>query len=123
MERTYPAPLAQDEILYPESDGLPMVENTKQYDPLTTIKGNLDILNADQPHVFVAGDLFWYPVEGHPEIRLAPDVMVVFGWPKGHRGAYMQWREGNIPPQIIFEILSPGNTVVEMNRKFRFYDQ
>ncbi|MEE6161048.1 hypothetical protein U9R62_06765 [Cylindrospermopsis raciborskii DSH] len=36
--------------------------------------------------VFVAGDLFWYPVEGSNKIKLAPDTMVVFGRPKGMGG-------------------------------------
>ena len=35
--------------------------------------------------------------------------MVVFGRPKGRRGSYRQWEEDNIPPQVVFEILSPGN--------------
>ncbi|RIK40616.1 MAG: hypothetical protein DCC55_14555 [Chloroflexi bacterium] len=123
LERSYPSQTPSTEIIYPESDGLPMAENTKQYDWITLIKGNIDIIFAADPNVFVAGDLFWYPVEGHPEIRQAPDVMVVFGRPKGHRGSYLQWREDNVAPQVVFEILSPGNTVVEMNRKFRFYEQ
>jgi Uma2 family endonuclease len=123
MDRFDLAQPTTDEIVYPDSDGQPMAENTKQYDWITTIKGNLDIIYAADPQVFIAGDLFWYPVEGHPEIRQAPDVLVVFGRPKGHRGSYQQWREANIAPQVVFEILSPGNTVVEMNRKFRFYER
>ena len=74
--------------------------------------------NAD---VFVAGDLFWYPVEGSNKIKLAPDIMVVFGRPKGHRGSYRQWEEDDIPPQVVFEILSPGNTQDEMDKKKLFY--
>ena len=46
-------------------------------------RGGLDALFIDDPNVFVAGDLLWYPVEGKPNIRIAPDVMVVFGRPKG----------------------------------------
>jgi hypothetical protein len=49
--------------------------------------------------------------------------MVVFGRPKGDRGSYRQWQENNIPPQVVFEILSPGNTRSEMNRKLLFYDR
>ncbi len=49
--------------------------------------------------------------------------MVVFGRPKGDRGSYKQWQEDNIPPQIVFEILFPGNTRAEMNRKLLFYDR
>jgi len=71
----------------------------------------------------VAGDLLWYPVEGRPDIRRAPDVMVAIGRPKGDRGAYLQWEEGGQPPQVVFEIWSPGNTVGEMARKHEFYEQ
>ena len=110
------------EIIYQESDGKPMAENTKQYQWLVKIKDNLEIMHRDRHDVFIAGDLFWYPVEGDNRTRFAPDVMVVFGRPKGHRGSYLQWKEGNIPPQVVFEILSPGNTKKEMDRKFDFYE-
>jgi hypothetical protein len=49
--------------------------------------------------------------------------MVIFGRPKGDRGSYQQWREDNIPPQVVFEILSPGNTVKEMIEKYKFYQR
>ncbi len=98
-----------------------MAENTLQFEWIVTIKGGLDHLFADRPDVFVAGDLFWYPVEGHPEIRVAPDALVAFGRPKGHRLSYMQWAEGGIAPQVVFEVLSPGNRFGEMMRKFEFY--
>ncbi|OCQ90590.1 hypothetical protein BCD64_28420 [Nostoc sp. MBR 210] len=111
------------DIIYPETDGQPMAENTKQYRLIVTIQGGLDTLFQDEPNVFVAGDLFWYPVEGNNLNRRAPDVMVVFGRPKGDRGSYLQWQEGNIPPQVVFEILSPSNTAKEMIAKYKFYDR
>jgi hypothetical protein len=49
--------------------------------------------------------------------------MVAIGRPKGDRGAYLQWEEGGQPPQVVFEIWSPGNTVGEMARKHEFYEQ
>ncbi len=110
-------------IIYPDSDGQPMADNTKQFRWIVLIKENLELLFADDPQVFVAGDLLWYPVEGHPEIRVAPDAMVVFGRPKGDRGSYRQWEEDNITPQVVFEILSPGNRVKEMTRKLQFYER
>jgi Uma2 family endonuclease len=109
------------EIIYPDSDGQPMADNTKQFRWIVTIKENLEILFADQPQVFIAGDLLWYPVQGRPDIRVAPDVLVAFNRPKGDRGSYKQWEEENIPPQVVFEILSPGNTIMEMSRKLLFY--
>jgi Uma2 family endonuclease len=111
------------EIIYPDSDGQPMAENTLQFEWIVTIKGGLDATFRHRPDVFVAGDLLWYPVEGKPEIRTAPDAMVVLGRAPGYRGSYKQWEEGNIAPQVVFEILSPGNRTGEMLRKFRFYEK
>ncbi len=112
----------QREIVYPESDGQPMAENTQQFRWIVLIKENLETLFQHDPQVFVAGDLLWYPVQGEPEIRRAPDAMVVFGRPKGDRGSYRQWEEDDIAPQVVFEILSPSNTLTEMFEKLTFYD-
>ncbi|MGK7888316.1 MAG: Uma2 family endonuclease [Leptolyngbyaceae cyanobacterium] len=110
-------------VVYPDSDGQPMADNTKQFRWIVVIQQNLDWLFASDPNVFVAGDLLWYPVEGDNKKRVAPDVMVAFDRPKGDRGSYRQWEEANVPPQVVFEILSPGNTKVEMDRKLLFYHQ
>jgi Uma2 family endonuclease len=110
-------------IVYPTSDGKPMAENTLQWRWIVTIVGGLRARFADDPNVFIAGDLLWYPVEGRPDIRVAPDGLVAFGRPRGERGAYLQWQEGNIAPQVVFEVLSPGNRGGEMARKFQFYQR
>jgi Uma2 family endonuclease len=111
------------EIIYPESDGLPMSDHTRQFRWIVTIKENLELLFAKEPNVFVAGDLLWYPVEGNNKLAYAPDTMVVFGRPKGDRGSYQQWKEDNIAPQVVFEILSPSNRLGEMMRKLDFYQK
>jgi Uma2 family endonuclease len=110
-------------IIYPDSDGQPMADNTKQFNWIVRIKENLEVLFANNLDVFVAGDLLWYPVEGNNTIRRAPDTMVAFGRPKGDRGSYKQWEENGIAPQVVFEILSPGNRSSEMIAKFQFYDR
>jgi Uma2 family endonuclease len=109
-------------IQYPDSDGQPMADNTLQYRWLVTIQGGIDAMFKNDPHVFVAGDLLWYPVEGNNKIRIAPDILVAFNRPKGYRGSYLQWKENNIPPQVVFEILSPSNTLTEMAKKWQFYN-
>jgi Uma2 family endonuclease len=111
------------EIIYPDSDGQPMADSTLQFRWITTIKTNLDWLFRNQSDVFVAGDLLWYPVENDNKLRQSPDIMVVFGRPKGERGSYRQWLENNISPQVVFEILSRGNTLTEMAKKQLFYDR
>ena len=118
-----PTTLNPTEIIYPETDGKPMANNTEQFNWIVAIEQNLEWLFANDPNVFVAGDLFWYPVEGKPHIVNAPDVLVVLGRPKGKRGSYMQWKEEGIAPQVVFEILSPGNTKSEMERKLVFYER
>jgi Uma2 family endonuclease len=113
----------KSEIVYPDSDGQPMADNTRQFRWIVTIKENLEILFANDDNVFVAGDLLWYPVEGNNKERQAPDAMVIFGRPKGDRGSYQQWKEDNIAPQVVFEILSPGNYPMEMSKKLLFYQK
>jgi Uma2 family endonuclease len=110
-------------IIYPESDGKPMADNTKQLRWITVLYGNLSAMFRDRPDVLVAGDLFWYAVQDEPEERAAPDVLVVFGRPKGDRGSYKQWEEGGIPVTVAFEILSPSNTPEEMVEKSLFYER
>lgn len=63
----------------------------------------------------VAVETIIYP-ENDGKPRAAPDVMVIFDRPKGDREAYLQWREGGIAPQVVFEVLSPGNTRREMEQ-------
>ena len=111
------------EIVYPFSDGKPMAESIEQLRWITLLYGNLDAMFHDRKDVFVAGDNFWYPVEGEPDIVYAPDVYVVFGRPKGDRSSYKQWEENDIPLTVVFEILSPANTREEMDAKFHFYDE
>src|SRR5262249_15537875 len=110
-------------VIYPDSDGKPVSDNTRQMQWIVVLFGNSSALFATARDVFVAGDLLWYPVEGHPEIRAAPDVLVVFGRPKGHRGSYKQWEEDNVPVTVAFEILSPKNTPDEMDQKLDFYEE
>lgn len=115
--------ISKPEIIYPDSDGKPMADNTKQFELIVEIKKGLDLLYINDPNVFIAGDLFWYPVQGQPKIVTAPDVMVVFGRHKGDRGSYRQWEEDNIAPQVVFEILSPSNDRLEMSKKLLFFDR
>jgi Uma2 family endonuclease len=115
--------LNRPEVIYPESDGLPVADNTKQFRWMVTIQGGLDAIFMQDPNVFVAANLLWYPIEGDNEIRIAPDVFVAKGRPKGDRGSYQQWLENNIVPQVVFEIVSPGNRAGKLTEKFDFYNQ
>jgi len=113
----------KSKIIYPDDNGEPMSDNTEQFRLIVWIKENLELLFANDANVFVAGNLLWYPVEGNNKISQAPDAMVVFGRPKGYRGSYQQWLEDNIPPQVVFEIWSPGNRLTPMIQKFKVYER
>lgn len=123
MSVTQPKTQPETETIYPESDGKPLADNTKQFRWILYIYTGVASLFKDDPNVFVAGDLLWYPVEGDNKTRTAPDVMVAFGRPKGDRPSYKQWEEDNIPPQVVFEVLSPGNRLSELIEKFLFYQR
>ena len=109
----------EEELLYPASDGLPMSDNMKQWQLMVEVTENLDLMLPD----LVAGNNLWYPVEGRPDIRMAPDVYVALGRPKGARSSYLQWKEDNVPLTVVVEVLSPGNSTREMIRKGIFYDR
>jgi hypothetical protein len=116
------APITVDTVVYPDSDGKPVADNTLQWDWMVKIVGELRELFAGQT-VFVAGDLFWYPVKGDPKTVMAPDALVAFGRPPGYRGSYKQWEEGGVAPQVVFEVLSPNNTRDEMDEKLKWYEK
>jgi Uma2 family endonuclease len=111
------------DIVYPESDGEPMADYSRQLVWIVVLYGNLAAQYRDDPEVFVCGNQNWFPREGEPELFKAPDVYVVFGRPKGHRTSWKQWIEGGVPMTVVFEILSPRNTYAEMVDKLQFYDE
>lgn len=57
--------LRKEGSLYPGSDGKPIADNTKQLRWIVTIYTGLAGMFRDDPNVFVAADLLWYPVGLH----------------------------------------------------------
>ena len=100
-----------------------MSDNTLQFKWIVTIKEGIEAMFRDDPNVFVAGDLLWYPVEGKQQDPHRPRCPGRVRPAQGERGSYKQWEEGGIAPQVVFEVLSPGNRAAEMERKFQFYER
>ena len=103
-----------------------MAENTLQFEWIVTIKEAWrSCFPGPAAMCSLPGISSGIPSKGHPKIRTAPDAMVAFGRPKGYRGSYMQWEEGGIAPQVVFEILhraiGPGKMITEVQvlRAFR----
>jgi Uma2 family endonuclease len=116
------SPQLDHEVIYPDANGVARFDNTEQFHWIVFLKENLEILLAQNIDVFVAADLLWYPIEGDNRTCIAPDVMVVFGRPKGRRGSYQQWKEYGVVPQIIFEIISLSSSQKKLMAKRDFYE-
>ena len=101
-------PELRKKVIYPERDGKSMSDNTKQFNRIVKIKEGVEVLFADNPDVFVAGDLLWYSVEGSNKIRI-----------EGGSGFVPSSREeGNIARQVVFEVMSPENLIKTLYHSF-----
>jgi hypothetical protein len=75
------------QILYPDSDGKLIADNTIQYHWIVRLVSNLKHLFKDQ-NVFVAGDLLWYPIQADvppvpPPGSRCHDCLWLPGWRSG----------------------------------------
>jgi len=124
MQALLQAPLEQAPAapLFPCSDGKLMADNSRQLQWIVLLYINLCWLFRGRQDVAVHGNMIWYVEQGDPSECQAPDVFVVFGRPPGERESYLQWQEDNVPLTVVFEIISPANTLAEMRKKQEFYD-
>jgi hypothetical protein len=110
-------------IEYPITDDEPVGVASLQFRWMVTLYSHIDFLFADRADVVVHADNFVYPVEGRPDVRVAPDVYVAFGRPKQDHGNYKVWEEGGVFPQVVIELRGPDDTDADMYRKHRDYDR
>ena len=119
-------PFGEDEvddltIDYPSSDGEPMAENDWQYTALTDTVSTLRVRYHGRDDVYVAGDMLIYYHMNRNDIRVAPDVFVVFGATGNHpRDSWLVWREGKAP-DFIMEVASPSTWRRDATEKRRIY--
>jgi Uma2 family endonuclease len=97
-------------------------DNTHQLRCIGALCENLSLLFRDRADVLVASDLRWYPKEGHPEVVVRPNIMVVPGRPPGNRQSYKQWEEEGVPVTVVFEVLSPTLACFDVLDKREFYE-
>jgi Uma2 family endonuclease len=112
----------EEETKYPETDGKPMAETDFQRKPLMYCVEALDAHFADNPQIYVSGDLLIYYEEGNPNKSCAPDVFVVLNVPKKERGIYKMWEEGKAP-DVVIEILSSSTWKKDTTDKKQLYSQ
>ncbi len=123
-------PLSEDDpdIFYPSSDGEPLAESKLQFTPLTetvhvpaTCYYWVDRRYRDRADVFVAGNLLLYYRMNDNEVRVAPDVLVVFGVEDYPRDSYIVWREDGKIPDFVMEIASPSTYTRDLSEKRHIY--
>jgi hypothetical protein len=108
-------------IVYPTSDGKPLAET---YDHLYAILVTLEVLRqylVGQEATVLANQFLYY-AQGFPKLRVAPDVMVIFGVAPGGRDSYKLWEEGQAP-RVVFEMTSKGTQQEDQVIKRHLYAQ
>ena len=116
-------PLSEDDpdIFYPSSDGEPLAESKLQFVPLTETVHVLERRYRGRGDVFVAGNLLIYYRMNDNDVRVAPDVLVVFGVEDYPRDSYIVWREDGKTPDFVMEIASPGTYSRDVTEKRAIY--
>ncbi len=76
---------------------------------------------ADDPNVYISGNLLLYYVEGNRRKHVSPDVLVSFGVPKEPpRDYYLVWKEGKAP-DVVIEITSKSTKCEDKKKKKDLY--
>jgi Uma2 family endonuclease len=118
---TVPKQRQTREIDYPGGDGKPMAETEIH---LTDMIDAIQILQdrfADEPNVYVCGNLLLFYEEGNRRKHVAPDVLVAFGVPKEPpREHYLVWVEGKAP-DVVIEITSKSTKQEDKKKKLGIY--
>ena len=110
-------------IYYPESDGKQTAETDTHRGAMNDLINALEIAFADEPDVYVTGNLMFYYVEGNPRLCTSPDVMFVRGVSKEPpRRVYKLWEEGQ-SPQVVIEISSRKTWAEDLHKKWRLYER
>lgn len=113
-------------VHYPSSDGEPVAETYLHlYALLTTLevlRQYIQRVTFSDPQGTVLGNQFLYYSQGYPNLRVAPDTMVIFNVEPGGRDNYKIWEEGQVP-SVIFEFTSKGTRSQDEGFKKTLYEQ
>ncbi|HEY8283929.1 MAG TPA: Uma2 family endonuclease [Chloroflexota bacterium] len=112
-----------DYATYPTSDGKPMAETEVHRVQMNDSIFSLGILLANEPDVYVGGNMLMYYHEGYGRDHVSADVFVTFGVERGIRECWMTWEEGGRFADVVFEISSPSTIKEDLGKKMRLYAQ
>jgi Uma2 family endonuclease len=106
---------------YPTGDGKPVAETPIHRDNLLDGVKTLELFFADDPLVYVSGNMFVYYEKGNPRKHVAPDEFVALGVPKEkRRDAYLVWLEPR-GPNVVIELTSKSTRNEDLKKKKAIY--
>ena len=108
------------EVEYPDSDGLPMAENTVQCRAIREAMGALENHYKPGREVGIASDLLLYYRQGDPATSVAPDLMVSFDVRMLGLPSYKLWEVGK-PPEFVLEVSSQSSRELDRTKKVELY--
>lgn len=97
-----------------------MAETDWHFVLMAAMRQTLDYRFADDPTIYVSGNLLMYYVRDNKRKHVSPDVFVVKGVEKKQRPYYLTWEEGKNPNAII-EITSKSTRKEDTDTKFVLY--
>jgi Uma2 family endonuclease len=114
-----PAKAAED-LDYPTSDGKPMAETDWHRDLMMALIQTLSAYYADDPRVYVSGNLLVFYEPGNRRRHVSPDVFVVKGVEKRQRPNYLVWEERK-GPEMVIELTSSSTRNEDIEDKYELY--
>ncbi len=106
--------------LYPETDGKPMAASDYHRRLLMWTLQALEEHFAQNPEVYISGDIMMYYREGDPRKSISPDVLVCFGINPKLRRTYRIWEEGKAP-DFVMEFSSKSTYDKDLGEKMDVY--
>jgi Uma2 family endonuclease len=114
--------LKAPELYYPESDGKPMAETDVHRDLMLDLITAVAWRFADDPELYVSGNLFVYFEKGDVHKVVAPDFFVARGVPKHRRRIFKVWEESHAP-ELVIELTSRSTDLEDRGTKRAVYEQ
>jgi Uma2 family endonuclease len=105
---------------YPTTDFKPMAETDWHRILMMTLIPTIDAWFAEDPQVYVSGNLLVFYVPGNKRKHVSPDVFVVKGVPKRQRPNFLVWEEGHAPC-VVIELTSSTTRHEDVVKKFNLY--
>ena len=105
---------------YPETDGKPMAASDYHRRLLMWTLQALEEHFAQNPEVYISGDIMMYYREGDPRKSISPDVLVCFGINPKLRLTYKTWEEGKAP-DFVMEFSSKSTYDKDLGEKIDVY--